>query len=77
MLLEVISIHCRYCLMSHLRASGRECRLDDLILEAITKLKEPRGSSRPAVAQYIEVMIFYLCWICVRINDYKNQSDEK
>ncbi|PIN13842.1 hypothetical protein CDL12_13537 [Handroanthus impetiginosus] len=29
-------------------------RLDDLILEAITKLKEPRGSSRPAIAQYIE-----------------------
>ncbi|XP_020554937.1 telomere repeat-binding factor 1 isoform X2 [Sesamum indicum] len=29
-------------------------RLDDHILEAITKLKEPRGSSRPAIAQYIE-----------------------
>ncbi|KAL2522494.1 Telomere repeat-binding factor 1 [Forsythia ovata] len=29
-------------------------RLDDLILEAITKLKEPRGSSRHAIAQYIE-----------------------
>ncbi|XP_057784443.1 telomere repeat-binding factor 2-like isoform X3 [Salvia miltiorrhiza] len=29
-------------------------RLDDVILEAITKLKEPRGSSRPAINQYIE-----------------------
>ncbi|KAL2551660.1 Telomere repeat-binding factor 1 [Forsythia ovata] len=29
-------------------------RLDDLILEAITKLKEPRGSSRNAIAQYME-----------------------
>ncbi|KAG8373843.1 hypothetical protein BUALT_Bualt11G0067400 [Buddleja alternifolia] len=29
-------------------------RLDDLILEAITKLKEPRGSSRQTIAQYIE-----------------------
>ncbi|XP_022886005.1 single myb histone 5-like isoform X2 [Olea europaea var. sylvestris] len=32
----------------------RISRLDDLILEAITKLKEPRGSSRHAIAQYIE-----------------------
>ncbi|CAA0841060.1 Telomere repeat-binding factor 2 [Striga hermonthica] len=29
-------------------------RLEDVILEAITKLKEPRGSSRHAIAQYIE-----------------------
>ncbi|KAI3467050.1 hypothetical protein Pfo_023713 [Paulownia fortunei] len=29
-------------------------RLDDLILEAITKLKEPRGSSRHTIAEYIE-----------------------
>ncbi|CAI9111263.1 OLC1v1011443C1 [Oldenlandia corymbosa var. corymbosa] len=29
-------------------------RLDDLVLEAITKLKEPRGSSRASIAQYIE-----------------------
>ncbi|KAK4360620.1 hypothetical protein RND71_019572 [Anisodus tanguticus] len=30
------------------------CRLDDLILEAIAKLKEPRGSSRNAISSYIE-----------------------
>ncbi|KAL1537075.1 telomere repeat-binding factor 2-like [Salvia divinorum] len=29
-------------------------RMDDVILEAITKLKEPRGSSRPAIMQYID-----------------------
>lgn len=29
-------------------------RLDDLILEAIAKLKEPRGSSRNAISSYIE-----------------------
>ncbi|KAK6152785.1 hypothetical protein DH2020_012424 [Rehmannia glutinosa] len=29
-------------------------RVDDLILEAITKLKEPRGSSRHTIAEYIE-----------------------
>ncbi|KAH6803376.1 Homeodomain-like/winged-helix DNA-binding family protein [Perilla frutescens var. frutescens] len=29
-------------------------RLDDVILEAITKLKEPRGSSRLAITEYIE-----------------------
>ncbi|KAL6961339.1 hypothetical protein U1Q18_039108 [Sarracenia purpurea var. burkii] len=29
-------------------------RLDNLILEAITNLKEPRGSSRSAIAMYIE-----------------------
>nr|GLL19360.1 telomere repeat-binding factor 1-like isoform X1 [Ipomoea trifida] len=28
--------------------------LDDLIMEAITKLKEPRGSSRNAISMYIE-----------------------
>ncbi|XP_075498608.1 single myb histone 1-like [Primulina tabacum] len=28
--------------------------LDDLILEAVTKLKEPRGSSRHSIAEYIE-----------------------
>ncbi|KAF5961086.1 hypothetical protein HYC85_002295 [Camellia sinensis] len=31
-------------------------RLDNLILEAITNLKEPRGSSRAAIAMYIEFM---------------------
>ncbi|KAI3462680.1 hypothetical protein Pfo_019343 [Paulownia fortunei] len=37
-------------------ASSRKqiSRLDDLILEAITKLKEPRGSSRHTIAEYIE-----------------------
>ena len=30
-------------------------RLDDLILEAIRKLKEPSGSSKAAIAAYIEV----------------------
>ncbi|XP_059282815.1 telomere repeat-binding factor 1-like [Lycium ferocissimum] len=30
------------------------CKLDDLILEAIVKLKEPRGSSRNAISSYIE-----------------------
>ncbi|KAL1538495.1 single myb histone 6-like [Salvia divinorum] len=29
-------------------------RMGDVILEAITKLKEPRGSSRPAIMQYVE-----------------------
>ncbi|KAG6394719.1 hypothetical protein SASPL_145309 [Salvia splendens] len=29
-------------------------RMDDVILEAITKLKEPRGSSRPTIMQYVE-----------------------
>nr|AKV71973.1 single MYB histone protein [Rehmannia glutinosa] len=38
---------------SRKQISSHDCRLDDLILEAITKLKEPRGSSRPAIAQYI------------------------
>lgn len=48
-------------------ASGHECRLDDTILEAITKLKEPRGSSRLAISQYIEVMICYVRWKYVKI----------
>jgi len=30
-------------------------RLDDLILEAIKKLKEPSGSNKAAIAAYIEV----------------------
>ncbi|XP_073293949.1 single myb histone 1-like isoform X2 [Primulina huaijiensis] len=34
-------------------------RLDDLILEAVTKLKEPRGSSRHSIADYIEVRHLY------------------
>lgn len=34
-------------------------RLDDLILKAVTKLKEPRGSSRHAIAEYIEVRHHY------------------
>ncbi|KAL3813696.1 hypothetical protein ACJIZ3_014964 [Penstemon smallii] len=29
-------------------------RLDESVLEAIAKLKEPRGSTRPAIVQYIE-----------------------
>ncbi|PWZ46256.1 hypothetical protein Zm00014a_036340 [Zea mays] len=33
-----------------------ERRLDDLILEAIRKLKEPSGSSKAAIAAYIEVI---------------------
>ncbi|KAK4416342.1 Telomere repeat-binding factor 1 [Sesamum alatum] len=41
--------------ISHDSGSRKQIsRLDDHILEAITKLKEPRGSSRPAIAQYIE-----------------------
>ena len=35
-----------------------EWRLDNLILEAITNLKEPRGSSRAAITIYIEVLLF-------------------
>lgn len=31
------------------------CRLDDLILEAIKKLKEPSGSNRTTISSYIEV----------------------
>ncbi|KAL2531775.1 Telomere repeat-binding factor 2 [Abeliophyllum distichum] len=45
------------CTMQHQRTLGSRTqisRLDDLILEAITKLKEPRGSSRNAIAQYME-----------------------
>lgn len=30
-------------------------RLDDLIMEAITTLKEPTGSNKTAIAMYIEV----------------------
>lgn len=33
-----------------------EYRVDDLILEAIEKLKEPRGSSRHSIAEYILVL---------------------
>ncbi|XP_073156800.1 single myb histone 5 [Henckelia pumila] len=43
--------------MENFQASGSKkqmSRLDDLILEAVTKLKEPRGSSRHAIAEYIE-----------------------
>lgn len=33
------------------------CRLDNLILEAITNLKEPGGSNKTTIATYIEVVI--------------------
>ncbi|XP_073151677.1 single myb histone 1-like [Henckelia pumila] len=33
----------------------QDSRLDDLILEAVTKLKEPRGSGQHAIARYIEL----------------------
>ncbi|XP_073288927.1 single myb histone 1-like isoform X1 [Primulina huaijiensis] len=33
----------------------QDSRLNDLILEAVTKLKEPRGSSQHAIARYIEL----------------------
>ncbi|GFP90295.1 telomere repeat-binding factor 1 [Phtheirospermum japonicum] len=39
--------------MRDLGSSGNDCRIDDVILEAITKLKEPRGSNRSSIAQYI------------------------
>lgn len=32
------------------------CRLDNLILEAISNLKEPGGSNKTAIAAYIEVI---------------------
>jgi hypothetical protein len=32
------------------------CRLDNLILEAITTLKEPTGSDRASIALYIQVL---------------------
>lgn len=32
------------------------CRLDKLILEAISNLKEPNGSDRASIASYIEVL---------------------
>lgn len=32
-------------------------RLDNLILESIIKLKEPRGSDKAAIAAYIEVFV--------------------
>lgn len=34
------------------------CRLDNLILEAISTLKEPGGSNRTTIATFIEVIIF-------------------
>lgn len=36
----------------------RLCRLDNLILEAITNLKEPTGSNKTAIAMYIEVCFY-------------------
>lgn len=36
------------------------CRLDNLILEAITTLKEPSGSDRASIALYIEVCLLVL-----------------
>jgi len=32
-------------------------RLDNIILESIIKLKEPKGSDRAAIASYIEVFV--------------------
>lgn len=32
------------------------CRLDNLIMEAITDLKEPGGSNKTTIATYIEVI---------------------
>lgn len=40
-----------------------DCRLDKLILDAIAKLKEPRGSDRAAIAMYIEVLLIFLSFI--------------
>lgn len=40
----------------------RLCRLDNLILEAITNLKEPTGSNKTAIAMYIEVCFYP--WKC-------------
>ncbi|RRT74327.1 hypothetical protein B296_00032474, partial [Ensete ventricosum] len=34
------------------------CRLDDLILEAISNLKEPTGSNKTAITLYMEVLPF-------------------
>ncbi|RVW31330.1 hypothetical protein CK203_103433 [Vitis vinifera] len=34
------------------------CRLDNLILEAITNLKEPGGSNKTTIATYIESLAF-------------------
>lgn len=39
------------------------CRLDDLILEAISNLKEPTGSNKTAIALYIEVLYFPFLWL--------------
>ena len=47
-------------ILKSFEASGCECRMGDVILEAITKLKEPRGSSRAAIMQYVEVLVFCL-----------------
>lgn len=38
------------------------CRLDNLILEAITNLKEPGGCNKTAIASYIEV----ICYLAFR-----------
>ncbi|XP_016558884.2 telomere repeat-binding factor 1 isoform X2 [Capsicum annuum] len=46
-------------------------RLDDLILEAIVKLKEPRGSSRNTISSFIEVKHYY------RIAPSRVSSDAK
>ena len=37
-------------------------RLENHILEAITTLKEPKGSDRTAIAMYIEVYNFFFNW---------------
>jgi hypothetical protein len=47
------------------------CRLDNLILEAITTLKEPTGSDRASIALYIQVLsltcLSVITWgICFR-----------
>ncbi|XP_028111336.1 single myb histone 6-like isoform X2 [Camellia sinensis] len=49
-------------------------RLDNLILEAITNLKEPRGSSRAAIAMYIEVKHQYRIAPTSKHSDVKKDS---
>lgn len=34
--------------------------MDNLIIEAITNLKDPSGSDRAAIAAYIEVHLFFM-----------------
>lgn len=39
------------------------CRLDSLILEALTSLKEPGGSDKHAIAMYIEVFFLEINYL--------------